>query len=175
MNTNWYDASLDARGSLNLPADLKRELGLGVASPLFIRVVEGVIVMVPMSGDAAKAQKDGTLEAWVDARLHSTLPPAPVTVGTLALAEAARTQRAREKHEMKMREMQMQIEVFAARRAAIQATQCHTSRSAADAAPNIKGAMNMLAHQKEAEEAEAKRQADAALQQATSELPQATP
>lgn len=116
MPSNWFNSSLDARGSLNLPADIKRQLGLGVSSPLLIREVEGIIVVVPMTFDAAQAQKDGMLEAWVNARLHSTLPPAPMTLGTTALAEAARTQRAREKHEMKMREMRMEHDLILARR-----------------------------------------------------------
>lgn len=119
MSTNWFNASLDARGSLNLPADIKRRLGLGVASPLFIREVDGVVLLVPMTGEAAEAQRDGNLEAWVDVRLKSTLPPAPITLGTTALAEAAKTQRAREKHEMRMAEMRMQHDLILARRGVV--------------------------------------------------------
>jgi hypothetical protein len=116
MSTNWFDISLDARGSLNLPAPIKQQLGLGTGSPFFAREVDGIVILVPRNGDAAQAHQSGTLEAWVNDRLHSTLPPAPVTLGATALAEAARTQRAREKHEMKMREMQMQHALILARR-----------------------------------------------------------
>ncbi len=116
MSTNWYQASLDARGSLNLPADVKRVMGLGVASPLLIRVVEGVVLVVPLTNTVAQAQQAGTLETLLDGWLQSTLPPAPVTLGALALAEAARTQRAREKHAMRMREMEMQHAMILARR-----------------------------------------------------------
>lgn len=119
MSTNWYEASLDARGSLNLPADIKRRLSLGVASPLLIREVDGVVLIVPLTGEAAQAFHGGTIETWVDGKLHSTLPPAPVTLGTTALAEAARTQRAREKHQMRMQELQMQHELILARRGVV--------------------------------------------------------
>ena len=116
MSTNWYNASLDARGSLNLPVEIKRIFGLGVGSPLTIREVSGVILLITTTSNVAQAQAAGALEAWVNERLQSTLPPALVTLGTTALAEAARTQRAREKHDMKMKEMQMQLEIHREKR-----------------------------------------------------------
>ena len=163
MNTNWYNSSLDARGSLNLPADIKRHLNLGVASPLFIREVEGIIILVPIHGDVEAAQKAGDLENWVNDRLHSALPPAPVTLGTTALAEAARTQRAREKHEMKMREMDKQLEIYQARREAIRVTtprRALTSKEqvvsdAAKAPVDDNAIAEMLAKERAAREAQA--------------------
>lgn len=116
MSTNWFPIALDSRGSLNLPAGIKQATSLGMGSPLLVREVEGVMVLVPLTGEAAQAHQSGTLEAWVDQRLRSTLPPAPVTLGTTALAEAARTQRAREKHQMRMQEMQMEHALILARR-----------------------------------------------------------
>lgn len=116
MSTNWFDVSLDCRGSLNLPAPLKHKLGLVAGSPFFVREVDGVVILVPRNTEASQAQHEGTLDAWVNDRLHCTLPPAPLTLGATALAEAARTQRAREKHAMRMQEMQMQHALILARR-----------------------------------------------------------
>jgi hypothetical protein len=135
MSTNWFPASLDSRGSLNLPAGIKHAAGLGVGSPLLIREVEGILVVVSLTGEAAQAHQGNSLEAWVDQRLRSTLPPAPVTLGTTALAEAARTQRAREKHQMKMQEMQMEHALILARRGVVPQPAAEAPAALPQAAP----------------------------------------
>lgn len=122
MSTYWFDLSLDARGSINLPIEIKRRLNLGMIAPLAVREVNGVIIVVPLLGEAAEAHQNKALEAWVDARLQTALPPAPVASSATVVAEVVRAQRARERHEMRMKAMQMQVEVFRARREAIKET-----------------------------------------------------
>jgi hypothetical protein len=123
MSTYWFPISLDARGSLNLPIDIKRRLNLGANTDFVVREVNGVILVVPLVGDAVAASSNNNMEAWVDDKLQTALPPAPVASGAVALAEAVRTQRAREKHAMKMQEMDKQLELYRAKREAIRETQ----------------------------------------------------
>lgn len=133
MSTYWFPLSLDARGSLNIPIDIKRRLGLGVNTNLVVREVNGVIVVVPLIGDALAAHTNNTLEVWVDGRLQTALPPAPVASSAVAVAEAVRTQRAREKHAMKMQEMDKQLEMYRAKREVMQETQRPPHQTAREA------------------------------------------
>lgn len=115
MSTNWHHQAFDSRGSLNLKRQIKDRLG---PHPLLIRETDGIVILVSLQDEALQAHTEGRLDAWINGRLGSALPPAPIELGTTALTEAARLQRAREKHQMVMAEIQARMELARERAAA---------------------------------------------------------
>lgn len=118
MSTSWHYRPLDQRGSLNLPAEIKKEADLAPGRFVYVRNIKGCIVIIPHSPEAATAHQSGTLDALIASRLSAPVtsePPRP-QLGKTALAEIARIQRARERHTQRMAEINARLEADRIRR-----------------------------------------------------------
>lgn len=106
----WIPHTLDGRGSLNLNHAIKRKLGLlpGVTQVL-AREINGVVILIPLVGEAPKALQEGRLDTWVGESLSLPVPvveAAPVVSRTSYLD----SQLALEKLRMERATIRAQIE-----------------------------------------------------------------
>jgi hypothetical protein len=70
----WILKTLDSRGSLNLPASTKHHFGLSQDTTVAFRQVGGVMLLIPLVGEARKAYDAGSLDEWV--KQEAALPTA---------------------------------------------------------------------------------------------------
>ncbi len=81
----WALMEVDARGRLQAPAALRKELGIDRAQPVLYRSINGVIVLVPVSLlPASAAEKPDEIDAFVQERLRDVATPGPSAQGDVA-------------------------------------------------------------------------------------------
>lgn len=162
MNTTFIPVRVDMRGSINIPAVLKTELVINLGAQLLMKRVGGVIILVPLQGEAEQAFENNTLHEWIGQQLDKPMAPVQVQPSKMAVAESIRLQHMRERYEQKRKlmELELQIQMAKANQNPMPATQ-----------PDPEN--DPIAKLRAGRDAESQRQVDAAMQQAVSELPQA--
>jgi len=123
----WTLLQLDRRGSLNLPADLKRNYNITPAGvSIALLDMNGVILAVPLVGDAHQvyaAHGEAGLMQWVTQQtglpINTTTPPYSPALPRKTAAEVkleAQERRLRLSHELKMQHLAAQAQVIQLRR-----------------------------------------------------------
>lgn len=166
MNTTFIPVRVDMRGSINIPAVLKTELVINLGAQLLMKRVGGVIILVPLQGEAEQAFENNTLHEWIGQQLDKPMAPVQVQPSKMAVAESIRLQHMRERYEQKRKLMELELQIQMAK-----ANQNPVPAPVHQPAPED----DPIALFRAGRDAEAKRQVDAAMQQAVSELPQASP
>ncbi len=77
LSKNWRTLNLDRRGSLNIPADVKKPLDLKPDSRLAFREINKVLVMISMDEIPDQLWTDANLDAWVREKAGFFLSGAP--------------------------------------------------------------------------------------------------
>lgn len=162
MNTTFIPVRVDMRGSINIPAVLKTELVINLGAQLLMKRVGGVIILVPLQGEAEQAFENNTLHEWIGQQLDKPMPPVQVQPSKMAVAESIRLQHMRERFEQKRKLMELELQIQMAK-----ANQSPVPQ------PDPDPENDPIAKLRAGRDAEARRQADAAMQQAVNELPQA--
>lgn len=172
---------LDRRGSLNLPHDIKKRNKINpVGTPLALLERNGVIILVPLVGDAHQvyaAHGDAGLHQWVVQQTGLPLPLAtegftPPKKTAVEIKLEAQERRLRLSHELKMQHVAAQAQLIQLRRS--------TAKEKAFALLDAKAERNQARHELPAPEPASPEQVeqfqkDQAAMLATPELPQATP
>lgn len=169
--TPYIPVRVDSRGSINLPSDIKQGLNITLSSTLLVRRVNGLVVLIPLHGEAEQALQEDRLGAWVDFQLGTPVAPMPVHASSkLATAEALKIQAARERFEHKKELLRLQADLRPRR---IPLSQKYQTAVAAEPPPAAAVPLEqdpMLAEFRAAREADATRQLNAALQQASDDM-----
>jgi hypothetical protein len=175
--SNYIPLRLDLRGSLNLPAEIKRSLNLPPGASVMVRQIGGVVLLVPTDGPGGEAIREGRLETWLADQLDQPVPAAPVQVGKTALAATIRLQAAREKFEQQKAVLQYRLQIAQQQTEAVRARrEARQEARQGDDAPTRQRTtppdpmFDPIAELRAAREAAATRQLDAALQQASDEM-----
>jgi hypothetical protein len=166
--TPYIPVRVDTRGSLNLPADIKSRLGVMPGVTLLSRQINGVIILVPFTGEAEVAFQEDRLHTWVGQQLSAPITPMPLhTASKMATAEAIRLQASRERHAQRQEILRLQKEIALLQPRRVPLSQKYPSPASLDpAAPQP----DPLAELRAARAADADRQLNAALDQAGADL-----
>ena len=182
MSTPYIPVKVDMRGSLNLPSIIKSSLGINLGDTILVRQVNGVILLIPMKGEAEAAASSDTLHDWVGRELDRPVTSAPVQVSKGAVTESIKIQAMRERFEQRKALLMLEKEVLEQRlaeRARIREENSPVTRVKAFATQSTptNGDDDIAAFRK-SQEAAADRAVQEAVDQASrdlSALPQANP
>jgi bifunctional DNA-binding transcriptional regulator/antitoxin component of YhaV-PrlF toxin-antitoxin module len=165
MSTTFIPVRVDMRGSINIPAVLKTELVINLGAQLLLKRVNGVIIMVPLQGEAEQAFEKGTLHEWIGQQLDKPMAPVQVQPSKMAVAESIRLQHMRERFEHKRRLLELELQILNAN---------YVPKQSIESQPDPDPANDPIAKLRAGREAESNRQIQAAAQQAGQDLlPQA--
>ena len=161
--TQYIPLRLDLRGSINLPAQIKRNLNLSIGGEVLVRQTGGVVLIIPMGGEGGEEFSKGNLDAWVSLQLKQDVPSGSLSVGKTAVAANIKLLAARERFEQEKILLELRLRVAQEERGH------RVTPSPPQPAPPGE-ASDPLAELRAAREADATRQLDAALQQASDEM-----
>jgi hypothetical protein len=129
--------------------------------------VNGVIIIVPLHGEAEKAFETGTLHEWISEQLDKPMAPVQVQPSKMAVAESIRLQHMRERFEQKRKLMELELQIITAK---------SNQKSPIETQPDPDPADDPIAQLRAGLESESTRRIQATAQQAGQDLlPQATP
>lgn len=162
--TQYIPLRLDLRGSINLPAVIKRDLDLTIGGEVLVRQVGKVVLIIPMNGEGSKEFSKGNLDGWVSLQLRQSVPSASLSVGKTAVAANIKLLAARERFEQEKTLLELRLRVAQEERMR-RVPLPPPPPSSSEATPP-----DSLAELRAARAAAADRQLDAALQQASDDM-----
>lgn len=168
--TQYIPLRLDLRGSINLPAVIKRNLNLTIGGEALARQTGGLILIIPMQGDGGTAFSEGRLDEWVSAQLKQDVPSASLSVGKTAVAANIKLLAARERFEQEKILLELRLRVAQEERG----RRTHPQPSSAPEVPHPSSTPpvmdSAMAALRADRDAAATRQLDAAIQEASVEM-----
>ena len=171
MTTTLYiPVRVDSRGSINLPSDIKSRFGVSLGSTLLARQINGVILLIPLQGEAEKALQEDRLNTWVGDQLDTPVTPVSIqNTSKVATAEAIRLQASRERFAQRQEILRLQKEIAEIKPHRTPISQKYAGAPPASLDP-AEPQPDPLAELRAARAADADRQLNAALDQAGADL-----
>lgn len=115
MNTMFIPVRVDTRGSVNLPASIKTALNVGLGATVLVRQINGVVVLVPMNGEAECAAQEERLNEWVSVQLGKPVQATPIQASKTAIAESIKLQTMRERFEQRRQLLELELQLAQAK------------------------------------------------------------